>query len=188
MKQSIPGARIHRWWSRLKGAWLQRIYGHEVTTVDDVISVFQHLSTSNASTCLLLFSHPEIKHGLTNKGIPQINIDQLNPRLLLHHFPLDGFRSTDTPMETAARVSKIADGNVFNYVTRAMKLTQGKLMKTADWMDWQTSEGTQLDQYKQQGMFGTPFQVDSTEAIFNLVWTYVVKDLDKLKKAQCTCN
>ena len=26
------------------------------------------------------------------------------------------------------------------------------------------------------------------DAIFNLVWTYVVKELDKRKKARCTCD
>ncbi len=36
-----------------------------------------------------------------------------------------------------------------------------------------------LDQYKAQGLLGKPVKVDSSEAVFNLVWTYVVKELDK---------
>lgn len=37
-------------------------------------------------------------------------------------------------------------------------------------------------------MFGDPVRVESTEAVFNLVWTYVIKELDKRKKARCTCD
>jgi hypothetical protein len=45
-----------------------------------------------------------------------------------------------------------------------------------------------LDQYKDQGLFGAPVAATSTAAIFNLMWTYVVKELDKRKKACCTCD
>ncbi len=69
-----------------------------------------------------------------------------------------------------------------------MRLTRGKLMKTANWNEWQQSEFTMLDQYEAQGLFGTPVKVDGNEAVFNLVWTYVVKELDKCKKARCTCD
>jgi hypothetical protein len=70
-----------------------------------------------------------------------------------------------------------------------MKLTRGGLIKDADWNEWQTSEYTQLDQYDAQGMFGEPVYVsDNKGAIFNLVWTYVIKELDKRKKARCTCD
>jgi len=37
-------------------------------------------------------------------------------------------------------------------------------------------------------MFGKPVRVDSNEAVFNLVWTYVIKELNKWKKARCTCD
>ena len=39
------------------------------------------------------------------------------------------------------------DGDVYNYVTPAMKLTWSKLLKDDDWDVWQKSEFTQLDQY-----------------------------------------
>ena len=45
-----------------------------------------------------------------------------------------------------------------------------------------------MDQYDKQGMFGEPVRVDSSDAVFNLVWTYVIKELDKRKKARCTCD
>ncbi len=45
-----------------------------------------------------------------------------------------------------------------------------------------------LDQYEAQGLFGAPVPATDTAAIFNLVWTYVIKELDKHKKARCTCD
>ena len=40
-----------------------------------------------------------------------------------------------------------------------------------------------LDQYEAQGLFGAPVPANDTDAIFNLVRSYVVKELDKRKKA-----
>jgi len=73
-------------------------------------------------------------------------------------------------------------------VTKVMKLTRGKLMKQSDWSDWNESEHLQLDQYDKQFMFGDPVPVDDASAIFHLVWTYAVKELDGRKKARCVCD
>ncbi len=37
-------------------------------------------------------------------------------------------------------------------------------------------------------MFGNPVDAKDSSAIFHLVWTYVVKELDGRKKACCVCN
>ena len=71
-----------------------------------------------------------------------------------------------------SKVKTVECGNVFNFVSVAMKLTRGKLLKTNEWLGdnrWQAFEWKQLDQYDKQGMFGTPVHVDKKEAIFNLV-------------------
>ena len=67
-------------------------------------------------------------------------------------------------------------------------LTRGALLKSDDWDEWQQSEFAQLDQYDEQGMFGTPVNATGDLSVFNLVWSYVVKELDKRKKARCTCD
>jgi hypothetical protein len=82
----------------------------------------------------------------------------------------------------------VEDGDVLNYVTRVMKLTQGKLLQQDDWTDWQDSEYLQLDQYDTQGMIGTPVAPTEDDAIFHLVWTYAVKAVDGRKKARCICD
>ncbi len=99
----------------------------------------------------------------TNDGIPQVNIDQLNPKTLF-----SGFSLPDVP-KTRQCGNVTYDGEVYNFTSLAMRLTRGKLIKTANWNEWQQSEFTMLDQYEAQGLFGTPVKVDSNEAVFKLV-------------------
>ncbi len=130
----------------------------------------------------MTFSHPKIPHGLSNDGIPQVNIDQLNPRNLFSGFKIP-------PLPVAQQIGQLSfDGDIFNFISRAMRLTCSKLIKTLEWGEWQQSQYTMLDQYEDQGLFGAPAAVTSTAAVFNLVWTYVVKELDKHKKTCCTCD
>jgi hypothetical protein len=82
----------------------------------------------------------------------------------------------------------VEDGNILNYTTRVMKLTQGKLLQQDDWTDWQDSEYLQLNQYDTQGMFGSPVAPTDDDAIFHLVWTYAVKAVDGRKKSWCVCD
>ena len=177
-----PAAKIPRWRSRLKGAWLTKVGDTSIASIADLQSALARYSTEGAQHVKLLFAQPEIRDGLTDKGIPQVNLDQLNPRRLLERLC--------SPPGSAPRqqTTTVIDGGVHNTVTQMMKLTRGKLMRDDDWCDWEASEATQLDQYDKQGMFGDPVHVDSSEAVFNLVWTYVIKELDKRKKARCTCD
>jgi hypothetical protein len=55
-------------------------------------------------------------------------------------------------------------------------------------LDWQDSEFLQLNQYNAQSMFGDPMAAGDDNAIFHLVWTYVIKALDGRKKARCVCD
>jgi hypothetical protein len=45
-----------------------------------------------------------------------------------------------------------------------------------------------MDKYEAQGMFGSPQHVTTEEAVFKLVWTYNIKEVDNRKKARCTCD
>jgi hypothetical protein len=90
---------------------------------------------------------------------------------------------------TSAPTQTIVDsGDVLNVVNQVMKLTRGKLPKQSDWNDWQESEYLQLNQYFDQGMFGSPQLVDKDVEISHLVWTYNIKVLDGRKKARCICD
>jgi hypothetical protein len=72
----------------------------------------------------------------------------------------------------------IMDGDVLNTTTKVMKSTRGKLLQQQDWNAWQESEYLQLNQYKDQGMFGQPMAVSEEDAVFHLVWTYNIKAVD----------
>jgi hypothetical protein len=175
-------ARIPCWRSELKGAWLREINSHPITMLNDIHQYLNECSTLPSQSCILTFSHPEIPHGISNDGIPQVNIDQLNPCNLFSEFEIP-------TLPVAQQIGQLSfDGDVFNYISRAMRLTRGKLIKTPEWGEWQQSEYTMLDQYENQGLFGAPVAVTSTATVFNLVWTYVVKELDKPKKACSTCD
>jgi hypothetical protein len=82
----------------------------------------------------------------------------------------------------------VEEGGVCNMVWENNKLTRRLLLLQDDWDEWASSEFTQLDQYAKQHMFGDPCPVTRKEAVFNLIWTYVIKELDGRKKARCTCD
>jgi hypothetical protein len=165
--KSSPCAKLKDWQSCLKGAWLIQVNGIDVHTVADVNEAFNACLASGLFTCTLLFSHPEVRHRLTNKGIPQVTLDQLNLQLLF-----DSFTAPQLPTCKHSHICKVWDSKVLHYVTRAQRLTRGHLIKQDDWQEWNSSEFTQLNQYEAQGMFGSPQHVSSDNAVFNLVWTY----------------
>jgi hypothetical protein len=192
MSPHTPGNRLPRWRTHLRGAWLIKIDDTPIHNIGDAQRMFQQLSDNNATTCVLLFSHPEITCNISNKGLAimsptnftQLTHDQLNNRtnLLQQRTTSPPLPSTDRPYQI------VTSGDVLNYSNKAMKLTRGRLLKHDDWSDWQQSEYLQLDQYDGQGMFGAPTQALTNSAIFHLVWTYNIKAADGRKKARCACD
>ena len=67
-----------------------------------------------------------LKHDLVNDGIPQFNVNWLKSRNMLQdfHMPEDAIHKSTTTIRW--------DGDVFNYLSLAMKLTQGKLLEDED--------------------------------------------------------
>lgn len=55
------------------------------------------------------------------------------------------------------------------------------------WQDWAQSKYKQLIQYAKQDMFGHPMHLPPDAAIFNWVWTYLIKT-DGTKKACGVCD
>ncbi len=73
----------------------------------------------------------------------------------------------------------VESGDVKCVFTHAMQLTCKKLLKQSDWVDWQESEYLQINQYYDQGMFGTPHIPQDGNAVLFFVWTYNIKALDR---------
>jgi len=188
MVPSTPGAKIPRWRTRIKGAWLIQIGPTVVSTIAEAQQAFQELSASAVPSVTLLFSHPEIRQEISHDGLPIVSSapftqqthDQLNKRW--------DFSTVAEHLRKAPPYEIVMDGNVWNTTTKVMKLTRGKLLRQEDWDDWQTSEYLQLNQYEDQGMFGQPTGVSEEDAVFHLVWTYNIKAVDGRKKARCVCD
>ena len=184
IEESTPFAMLPQWRSRLRGAWLIRIHDKDVSSEDQVAQALQDAVSSDCVDILLLFSHPEIRHGLTSDGIPQITMDMMNPGARLGvAIPADIIPDADA--DSAYRV--FDDGECRSLISNATRLTRGKLMKQPDWEEWSTAEKLQWDQYEEQGMLGTPIPLPNGTARFNIVWQYGIKH-DGRKKARATCD
>ncbi len=122
-------AKIRNWCTCLKGAWLISVDDTPVCSVAAVNSALDKCHSYGAHWCIMLFLHPDVCHGLTNKGIPQVTLDQLNPRLLFKSFELPKL-----PMCRNNCIQQVWDGNILlHYVTKAQHLTQGCLIFQDDW-------------------------------------------------------
>ena len=82
----------------------------------------------------------------------------------------------------------VDEGGVINLISASNKLTRRILLQQDDWADWSECEFIQLNQYAKQHIFGEPCKVRKQSAVFNLIWTYVINELDGRKKARCTCD
>jgi hypothetical protein len=78
MDKSTPGARVDKWRTCIWGAWLQSIDGSTVTSIKDAAAVFARLSTTNATTCTLVFSHPDTSPDISHNGLPIISHDNFS--------------------------------------------------------------------------------------------------------------
>jgi hypothetical protein len=184
IQESTPFAMLPRWRSRLRGAWLISVDGVEVFCLKTLEEALVASLAREDRLCSLLFSHPEIKHGLTSDGIPQISVDMMNPgRRLGVSLPVD----MQPESAHAASFRVVEDGGVQSCISNATRLTRGRLLKQPDWNEWSDAEKLQWDQYEAQGMLGTPCPLPTGSSWFNIVWQYDIKQ-DGRKKARATCD
>jgi hypothetical protein len=190
MLPSSPAAKIRAWRSRLRDARLISINDHPIHCIQDIIDIFLLLATTNAPKAILLMQHSAIRDGLVETGIPQVNVDQLNCRFAFDDIEVmsqDQFDCWFSSLPTCF-YQLVEDGGVLNLTTACHKLTRRLLLQQDDWHEWEQSEWKQLDAYEKQFMFGTPIQRRKDFAVFNLIWTYMIKAEDGRKKARCTCD
>ena len=127
---STPAARIARWRTHLRGAWLFLSTARQWRQ----LQTFQQLSlnTRRVHTHASLSSRTQ-KLRLTyqtrcKEDFSQFTHDQLNNRLVL---------TDNGPTFRRKRLDDIVEsGDVNNYTTRVMRLTRGRLLKQDDWTDW----------------------------------------------------
>ncbi len=117
------------WWRvNIRGAWLIKVGSTQISTISDAQSAFRSLYETGAPSVTLLFSHPELRRDISNKGLPIVS---LAPFLQQTHDQLNRRWDFSTVAEYLCKAPpyKIIDsGDVLNYVTRVMQLTRGKLL------------------------------------------------------------
>jgi hypothetical protein len=191
MQKSTPATKIQAWRSRLRGARILEVNDTPVATSDKLAQALLRLKDKGAKSCIILLAHSAICEGLVETGIPQVNIDMLNNRHSLMSVDVMTQEQFDNWFSNLPKYfyEIVNEGGVLNLTTESHKLTRRKLLNQDDWKDWETSEHLQLmDQYEKQFMFGTPCKPTKKSAVFNLIWTYLIKKEDGRKKACCTCD
>jgi hypothetical protein len=133
---------------------------------------------------MLLFSLPEVQQDISHDGLSIVSSAPFSQHVHDQLYKHWDFSTVADYLWKKPPYNIVEDGDVLNYITRVMKLTHGKLLQQDDWSDWQELEYLQLNQYDAQGMFGQPVAATKDDAIFHLVWTYVIKAVDGRKKAQ----
>ena len=74
MTPSTPGAKVDCWRINLQGAWLVKVGSCLISTISDAQKAFKDLYESDALSVTLLFSHPELRRDISNKGLPIISL------------------------------------------------------------------------------------------------------------------
>jgi hypothetical protein len=88
MAPSTPAAKVPRWRSRIKGAWLIKIGDTTVSSIAEAQLTLQQLASAGITSIPLLFSHPEIRQPISHDSLPIVSSapflqqihDQLNHR------------------------------------------------------------------------------------------------------------
>lgn len=134
IQPSTPAAKIRAWKIRIRNAWLIKVDNEEVHSVADIERIMARLSQSKAPRCTLLMAHSELKDGLTETGIPQINVDQLNYRYSFKRIDVMTQQEFDEWFSRLPRCmyELVEDGGATNMIHLANKLTRRILLQQED--------------------------------------------------------
>ena len=198
--KGTPAARISRWRSVLRNAYILSINGSSITTIDDVVETISSAQTNN-DEIRIVFGTMDKSALHPQHGTPLVYFDQL--RLIGQHLheikendwwnkhqssdAIESYFAKFFPA-TAATVNTISPILPKNK-SHKNRLTRRKLKQLPhdEWISWQQSEFLQLDQYEKQETFGSPQPRPHGSNCLPLLWTYLIK-YDGRKKARCVFN
>ena len=135
-------------------------------------------------------------------GIPQLHFDQLCVISRHHYEARTGERFFQTvepgiPSHHTVEMNKLDTSkspelllkDVERHLEAGHKFTRRQLLKRDDWIDWNSSEFKQLNQYETQNMFNNPEKLPLGKKlnILPMIWNYLVKTCGT-KKARCVAD
>ena len=165
-----PAARISRWRSRLRFAYILSVNAIQILTLTDFEQTIATLRSTKSTTCDVCLTFDEIRNNLSASGLPQLYFDQLRD-----------IRHINDSLRHPSQSNTV--------IPSAHRLTRKSLQTQSDWTEWLASECEQLNQYDKQGMFGQPCIPPPGAAIFHWVWIYKIKEEDNhRKKARAVCD
>jgi deoxyuridine 5'-triphosphate nucleotidohydrolase len=212
-KKGTSAARLQRWRRELRQGYITSINDTHVTSLNEIKEAISKARMNNQSNIKIGFSTIEKQNIHPQYGIPQMYHDQLNvigkhlweirntpewntkvqEEIVFHladeqklkiekdHKKKLGSNKLWHQMHHAPKGSKLAA------LKKRKKLTRRFLKQQDDWDDWIKSERKQLNQYEDQGTFGSPCKQPPNSNVLPLLWTYLIKDCGT-KKARCVCN
>jgi len=194
MATSTPGARIKKWRSTLRNAYLLKLNNLPVTTVDEVINVISNARKDKLFKLQGTFA--------TEKCY---GVHPIDGNLTLYFDQMDAFAkhvyAADQEHRERLRQNMDSDeltirqmqNNILNSLQEPAPLpkppeppptinpdlgksfTLKQLLKREDYPEWKQSQYKQLDQYETQGMFGEPMQMPTGTGASFMLWTYMIK-------------
>ena len=185
-KKSTPAAKIPKWRSMLKQAFITNIQGTPINSIQDIKTCIKNARKHQTKTVTCQFSTINKQAMHPQEGIPLLYHDQMN--IISKH--LEDIKLTDEEQrEIHQKYYKAIEAkiNVIKSTKKRAKLTRIFLKKQSDWHQWEAAEWKQLQQYEDQGMFSLPVEIPPDANSLPFIWTYVVKD-DGTKKARAPCN
>jgi hypothetical protein len=136
MAPNTPGAKIPRWRTRIKGAWLIKIGNNLVYTINDAQWAFHTLSTNGATTVMLLCLRSKIQPAISHDGLPIVSSIPFHQHIHDQKDHQWDFTIVAEHLRKAPPYSNVINGDVQSCVTKMMKLTRRKLLRQDDWSNW----------------------------------------------------
>jgi hypothetical protein len=128
-----------------------------------------------------------------HQGIPQLYFDQLN--VIAQHLQTSKQEHQTSNTSISDTIRQLHNDPHNTHISTAPSMeeptsqsfTLSQLKKRDNWPEWKQSRYKMLDQYRSQGMFGSPMPLPANANALHMLWTYLLK-MCGTKKSRMVCN
>jgi hypothetical protein len=184
MALSTPGSRIPKWRSLPRNAYVLKIDGHDIQSMEDLNNAIHQARQRGLIKATCTFAIDKSYGIHPHHGIPQLYFDQLN--VIARHLQEITQQEQQSNNQTTVRTLKTPSVPATDHtISRAFTISE--LRKRDDWPEWKASRYKMLDQYLEQGMFSDPMPLPSNANSLRMLWTYLLK-VCGTRKSRMVCN